>query len=111
MTIQPGYVAGALAVAVTITVALRASSFALKGALKDTPLLTDLGRRMPLGAITILAIYCLTGIEFDGPTHGLPELAGVVASIATHWWRRNLVLTLLTGTAACLALGNGLFPA
>lgn len=108
---QPGYVAVALAVAVGITVTLRASSFALKGMLKDSPLLVDLGRWMPLGAITILALYCLSSIEFDGPNHGLPELAGVAATVAIHMWRHNLVLTLVTGAGVCLALSNGLLLA
>lgn len=107
---NPGYVAAALAVAVAITVSLRTSSFVLKGALRDSPLLADLGRWMPLGAITILAIYCLSSINLSGPTHGIPELAGVAVTLAVHLWRHNLVLTLTVGAAVCLALSNGLLP-
>ena len=50
------YIATALAVAVAITFALRAAPFALKAALRDSRLVTDIGRWMPLGAVSILAV-------------------------------------------------------
>jgi branched chain amino acid efflux pump len=43
------YIASALGVAVSITVALRTIPFVAKSAVKDSPLLADLGRWMPLG--------------------------------------------------------------
>ncbi|WP_432890148.1 branched-chain amino acid transporter permease [Kribbella sp. CA-245084] len=108
---DPTYIATALAVAVTITVALRALPFAMKSALNESALLADIGRWMPLGAITILAIYCLAGIDLTTPSHGVPEIAGVAATIAIHLWRRNAVLSIVTGTAACLVLTNLALPA
>jgi branched-subunit amino acid transport protein AzlD len=76
------YVATALGVAVAITVTLRAAPFAIKSALKNSPLGADLGRWLPLGAVTILATYCLGSIKLSGPSHGLPELAGVFTTVA-----------------------------
>jgi len=61
---------------------------------------------MPLGAIAILACYCLTRIDYLGPGHGLPQLIGVAATVAVHLWRRNAVLSILTGTIVCVALIN-----
>ena len=60
------YIATALAVAVAITFALRAAPFALKAALRDSGLVTDIGRWMPLGAVSILAVYCLSSIDVSG---------------------------------------------
>ena len=74
--------------------------------MNDSALVADIGRWMPLGAITILAIYCLTTINVAGPTHGIPELIGVAATVTIHWWRHNAVLSIITGTAACLVLTN-----
>jgi branched-subunit amino acid transport protein AzlD len=108
VSIDPAYVATALAVAVAITVSLRAIPFGLKNAMKESELLADVGRWMPLGAITILATYCLTTIDVTSPTHGVPELVGVAATVAVHLWRHNLVLSLVIGTAACLALSHWL---
>jgi len=96
--------AAALAVAVAVTIALPAAPFALKGAIEHSALPTDVGRWMPLGAITILAVYCLAGIELSAPARGAPEVAGVLATVAVHGWRRNVVLSVVAGTAVCLAL-------
>jgi branched-subunit amino acid transport protein AzlD len=104
------YVAGALAVTVVITVALRAIPFALKNAVAGSALLADVGRWMPLGAITVLAVYCLAQIDRATPTRGLPELAGVAVTVAAHRWRRNVVLSILTGTATCMTLTNRVLP-
>lgn len=101
---HPGYVAAAIGVAIVITVTLRALPFLLKAAVADSDLLADLGRWMPLGAVAILALYCLSAIDFSGATHGLPELAGVAVTVAAHLWKRNAVLSIVAGTAACLAL-------
>ncbi len=108
---DPTYIVTALTVAVTITVALRALPFALKNAVAGSALLADVGRWMPLGAITVLAVYCLAQIDLTTPTRGLPELAGVAVTVVVHRWRRNVVLSILTGTATCMILTNWVLPA
>jgi branched-subunit amino acid transport protein AzlD len=105
------YLATALAVAVAITVTLRAVPFAMKNAVKESALLADVGRWMPLGAIGILAIYCLAAVDTSQPPHGIPEITGVAVTVAVHWWRRNAVLSILAGTAACLVMTNWILPA
>jgi branched-subunit amino acid transport protein AzlD len=104
------YIVTALAVAVTITVTLRAVPFAMKNAMKDSELLADVGRWMPLGAITILAIYCLATIDITQPPHGIPELTGVAVTVTTHRWRHNVVLSILAGTMVCLLMANYTLP-
>lgn len=108
---EPGYIAAALGTAVAITVTLRAAPFVLKSRLNGSPLLADVGRWMPLGAVVILAIYALAGIKITGPGHGGPEIAGVAVTVAVHPWRRNMVLSIVSGTAVCLLLANGVIPA
>ena len=107
---DPTYIAVALAVAVAITVTLRAVPFGMKTAMKRSTLLADIGRWMPPGAITILGIYCLSTIDITGPSHGLGELTGVTVTVAIHWWRRTAVLSIVTGTAACLMMTNWGLP-
>jgi branched-subunit amino acid transport protein AzlD len=102
------YIAGALAAAVAITVALRATPFLVKNSIDESPLISDVGRWMPLGAIAILACYCLTRIDYLGAYHGGPELAGVAVTVAVQLWRRNAVLSILTGTITCIALTDAL---
>jgi branched-subunit amino acid transport protein AzlD len=107
---DPPYVATALAVTVAITVTLRALPFAVTSRIAGSALLADLGRWMPLGAVTVLALSCLTRIDLGGPTRGVPELVGVVVTVAAHLWRRNVVLSIVAGTATCMLLSNGLLP-
>lgn len=101
---EQGYVALALGVAIAITVTLRALPFLVKGALAGSPLLDDIGRWMPVGAVAILALYCVSRIDFGAATHGLPEVAGIAATVGVHGWRRNAVLSILAGTATCVVL-------
>ena len=75
----------------------------------ESTLLANIGRWMPLGAITVLTVYCLAQIDLTRPTRGLPELAGAV-TVAVHRWRRNVVLSILTGTATCMILTNWVLP-
>lgn len=96
------YVTVALAVAVGITVALRTLPFLLKGIVADSALLADLGRWMPLGAMAILALYCVTTIDLTHPQQALSPIAGLTTTVGMHWWRRNAVLSIVTGTTVCL---------
>ncbi|GAA4964666.1 branched-chain amino acid transporter permease [Kineococcus glutinatus] len=104
--LDPGYAVTAVAVVVAITVTLRALPFAVRGALSGSALLADLGRWMPLGAVAILAAYCLSGVDLTAGSHGLDELVGVAVTVAVHRWRRNALLSIATGTAAYLLLVN-----
>ena len=108
---DPGYTATALIVVVTITFALRAVPFAMKGALRGSALLADVGRWMPLGAIAILAAYCLARLHLTDPSRAVPELVGLAVTVTIHLWRHNLVLSLVAGTGACLVLANWILPA
>lgn len=100
------HIVTALGVAVAITVSLRAVPFLVQNVLDESPLLADIGRWMPLGAIAILACYCLTTIDYLGPGHGLPRLIAVAVTAAVHLWRRNAVLSILAGTVTCVVLLN-----
>ena len=39
-------------------------------------------------------------IKITAPAYGLTEMIGVVVTVAIHLWRRNPVLSIVTGTAA-----------
>ena len=102
------YLVAALAISIAITVALRAIPFAVKNALRESALIAVVDRWMPLGAITILAVYALSTIDVVKWPNGIPELVGVAGTVAAHQWRHNAVLSILTGTLACIALANTL---
>ena len=96
----------ALLVAVVITVALRATPFVLRDAMATTNALDDLRRWMPLGAVAVLTVYCLRGVDLGDARSAVPQLAGVLATVAVHRWRSNAVWSIVVGTAVCLVLVN-----
>lgn len=103
------YIAASLAVAVGITFSLRAIPFVVRSRLRESPALGALGKWMPLGAVTILAVYALSSIDLGGSAYGIPQIAGVIATVGTHLWRRNIALSILAGSATCVVLMNWVF--
>jgi branched-subunit amino acid transport protein AzlD len=108
MTMSMPYLLGAVAVCAAVTFGLRALPFAAVDTLRCVPMVENIGRWMPAGAVLILAIYGLHGIEASTSTHGIAELSGAAVVIALQLWRRNMVLSLVAGTALCVLLTNTL---
>lgn len=100
------YIAAALATAVAITFTLRAIPFVVRSRLGGSAVLESFGRWMPLGAVAILAVYALSSIDIGNSVHGIPQIAGVAATVGMHLWRRNVALSILVGTAVCVVLQN-----
>jgi branched-subunit amino acid transport protein AzlD len=100
------YISAALAVALGITFSLRAIPFVVRSRVRQSAFLESLGRWMPLGAVAILAVYALSSIDVGNSVHGIPQIAGVAATIGMHRWRRNIALSILVGTGVCVVLQN-----
>lgn len=98
------YLITAVVVGAAITFALRALPFAAVDALRRMPMIDDISRWMPAGAILILAVYSIHGIKDTTLTHGVAELAGIATVVVLHLWRRNMVLSMVAGTAVCVLL-------
>lgn len=104
-----GYILSAIFLSAGITFALRLIPFGIKSALKDSALVADLARWVPLGAIICLGVYVIAEIDYSSWQTSVPYLAGVVVTAALHLWRGNLALSLLGGTALCVVLANWVF--
>ena len=100
------YLATALAIAVAITIALRALPFALKDVMSESALITDLGRWMPLGAVAILAVSCLASVDLAAPRESVGTGLAALVTVGVHAWRRNAVLSIVAGTVTCLLVLN-----
>lgn len=93
------YIFAAVAVMAVVTFALRAIPFAALMPLRSSALVGYLGIYMPAGVMLILVMYSLKGgVSITAPSHGLPELIAVCATIAAHLWRKNAVLSIVVGT-------------
>lgn len=104
-----GYLLAAVAVAVAVTWALRALPFAVLAPLRSSPLVAYLAAAMPVGVMVILAAYTLRHLTPRDPGVAWPALLALAATVAVHLWRRNVLLSILGGTAVHVVLASAVF--
>ena len=63
-----------------------------------------LGRTLPAAMMGLLVVYCLKGVTWTAPPHGIPELLAIFAVVLLHRWRGNVLLSIAGGTALYMAL-------
>ncbi len=66
--------------------------------------ITYLGKVLPPAIIGMLVIYCLKDVSLTARPYGLPELISVAAVAAVQAWRRNSLVSILTGTVLYMVL-------
>ena len=72
---------------------------------KETPAyISYLGRVLPQAIIAMLVVYCLKDITPAAHPFGIPELAAVVCVAAVQAWRRNSLISILSGTVIYMVL-------
>ncbi|MEJ5927732.1 AzlD domain-containing protein [Corynebacterium sp. H128] len=96
----------AVATCVAVTFALRTVPFLVKTRLYGSALLENFGRWMPMGAMFILALYCLTGVNWGSTNINVGYGLGLAATVVVHAWRRNAVLSIVAGTAVCVCFST-----
>ena len=72
---------------------------------KNTPeYISYLGKVLPAALIGMLVIYCLKDVSVVDAPHGLPELIAALAVVGLQVWKRNSLLSILTGTVVYMLL-------
>ena len=66
--------------------------------------ITYLGKVLPPAIIGMLVIYCLKDISLFARPFGLPELIAVAGVAAVQAWKRNSLVSILTGTVLYMVL-------
>ncbi|MGB4572759.1 MAG: AzlD domain-containing protein [Rectinemataceae bacterium] len=61
-------------------------------------------RYMPPVAMTVLVVSSFTGIRWQEVPHGIPELAGALATAGLQFWKRNVFLSIFAGTVLYMLL-------
>ena len=92
-----------IAVMAGVTILLRFLPFILFR--KKTPAyIAYLGKVLPPAIIGMLVIYCLKDVRpFNWP-FGIPELIAAVFVIGLQVWKRNSLVSILSGTVLYMAL-------
>lgn len=92
-------------IAAVVTMATRAIPFLLFPAGKKAPaFITWLSGQLPRAVMAMLMIYCLKDLSFSAAAGWLPALLGVVATALLHLWKRQMMISIVGGTALYMAL-------
>ncbi|MBQ2286460.1 MAG: AzlD domain-containing protein [Clostridia bacterium] len=91
-----------------VTILLRFLPFLIFG--KETPkYVSYLGRVLPPAIIGMLVIYCLKDITVSAFPYGLPELISVACVMVVQIWKRNSLISILSGTVMYMILVQTVF--
>ena len=102
------YSALLVAVMSIVTVLLRAAPFLVFK--KKTPAyVMYLGQVLPAAIIGMLVIYCLKDTNLTAAPFGAPELIAGLLVAVLHAWKRNILLSILAGTACYMLLTQMVF--
>ena len=90
------------------TILLRFLPFLVFG--KTTPkYVTYLGKVLPPAIIGLLVIYCLKDVRFTVHPFGIPELIAAASVAGVQVWKRNSLISILTGTVLYMLLLRTVF--
>ena len=94
-----------VAVMAAVTAALRFLPFLIfRGTRKTPAFITYLGRVLPYAVMGMLVIFCFKSVSFLKAPFGAPELIAGAVVVGLHVWRRNTLLSILSGTAVYMLL-------
>ena len=99
-----------IVVAGAVTLLLRFLPFLIFNGKRETPpYIIYLGRVLPYAIMGMLVIYCLRGISFTAAANFLPELIACAVVVLAHVWKRNTLLSIISGTACYMLLVQFVF--
>ncbi|MBO4649512.1 MAG: AzlD domain-containing protein [Lentisphaeria bacterium] len=116
MNSQTVYLISLTAVTAGVTILLRAFPFLAFGRTGKPPeIIRYLGEVISPGAMAMLAVYCFC-LHFQdrsfSAAHGwnLPEIAAGLLVVGLHWWKRNSLLSIISGVVLYMVLIQKIFP-
>ena len=94
-----------VAVIAAVTAAIRFLPFLVFKNGRSTPKLVEkLGRLLPFAVMGMLVVYCLKGINFTSLSNFLPELIASVVVCGSYIWKRNTLISIISGTLCYMIL-------
>lgn len=77
---------------------------------KKTPeYITYLGKVLPPAMIGLLVVFCLKDTSIAAYPFGMPELIAAATVIGAQIWKRNAIISILTGTVVYMVLVQMVF--
>lgn len=88
-----------------VTYSIRLGPFLLFGKGKSTPKwVTYIGRVLPPAVMGMLIVYSLKSVPIVDIGSSLPVFAAIATTGMLHIWKRNNLLSILSGTAIYMAM-------
>jgi branched-subunit amino acid transport protein AzlD len=88
-----------IGVCAAATMLTRFLPFLVFSSKRPTPVYIQyLGKALPSAIFAMLVVYCLRNVQFLSGSQGIPELVGIVVTVAIHLWKRNMLLSIFAGT-------------
>lgn len=99
------YIWYAVAVMALVTAVLRFLPFLIWGSSQKTPkIIEKLGRLLPYAIMGMLVVYCLKDVSFASVGGFLPQLMACALVGVLYVWKRNTLLSILSGTLCYMLL-------
>lgn len=73
------------------------------------PYISYLGKVLPPAIIGMLVIYCLKDVTPTASPYGIPELIAAACVVILQVWKRNSLISILTGTLIYMILVQMVF--
>ena len=100
-----GHSAALVATMAVVTILLRFLPFLIFRAGKPIPpYVAYLGDVLPQAIIGMLVVYCLKDTAVTAAPYGAPELLAALSVVGLQAWKRNSLLSILSGTAVYMLL-------
>lgn len=93
-----------VAVIALVTAGLRFLPFALFRGRETPAFITYLSKVLPFAIMGMLVVYCLRNISFSALPFGIPEIAACALVAGMHVWKRNTLLSIISGTVFYMVL-------
>jgi len=94
----------AVLVMTAITYFTRAVPFLFFAKRQPPPLLGFLQKYLPPVVMAILVFASYKDIDYKAASFGIPALVAGAATALLHFWKRNVLLSIVGGTALYMAL-------
>ena len=99
------YIWLSVAIITLLTAALRFLPFALFGNGRKTPkIIEKLSSMLPYAIMGMLVVYCLKDTSFSSLGGFLPALIASAVVVLLHVWKRNTLLSIISGTVCYMLL-------
>ncbi|MFT4553481.1 MAG: branched-subunit amino acid transport protein AzlD [Chlamydiales bacterium] len=101
---QLAYIFGVIGAMSLATFCTRAIPFFAAEKMKNNELIRHLGKYLPATIMFLLIVHCIKETPIQSIPYGIPEFTAITYISIIHAYKRNTLLSLVTGTLLYMTL-------